>query len=339
MKNWWLIGLTIMWVLVVIAGVVWLRQNQPPGRENPEGGPVLDSGIGIQTKNPYLISSMKERDYDSVIVRERQVRETGGFVSYVVSFESDGLKQYALMNVPKGQRPENGWPVVVVSHGYIPPEQFSTENSYINTSAYYANAGFLVVKPDYRGHDKSEGEAGSLTARISYGVDVLNLVAGVGKMDEADEERIYMYGHSMGGDVTLRVMEVCPDCVRAATLWAPAVRDWPESYMYFARRNADTPERRERRERFQRELETLFTPEEYTLVSAYDNINLVTAPVIIQHGTNDESVPYEWGQMIAKKFEEYNKTYTFYSYAGDNHDIAGNWSTALNRDIEFFRAN
>ena len=337
--------MTLGWIAVVAAGVWWLTTRLRAEVLPDWGGTSTESGAEVRKTNPYLIRSMRERSYDSQIEIERRVRETGGFVSYVVSFFSDGLEEYALMNVPNpsagsGQgMPDNGWPVVVVNHGYIEPEVYSVENSYINTSAYFANAGFLVVKPDYRGHDKSEGEAGSLTSRINYAVDVMNLLAGVRKLDNADESRIYMYGHSMGGDVTLRVLEVCPNCVQAATLWAPAVRDFPESYMYFARRNADTPARRERRERFQRELAMLFTPQEYEQVSAFDNVNLVEAPVNIHHGTNDESVPYEWGQMVVGRFVENNKEHYFYSYPGDNHVIAGNWSTALNRDIELFQDN
>lgn len=286
--------------------------------------------------NPYLIKSLQSRSYDSDLITQRPVRETSRFTSSVVSFLSDGLKQYALINIPKGSTPNGGWPVVIVNHGYIEPEVYSVENSYINTSAYFANSGFLVVKPDYRGHDNSEGEAGSLTSRINYAVDVLNLLAGVKKLTYVNPNRIYMYGHSMGGDVTLRVLEVCPDCIKAATLWAPAVRDFPESYLYFTRRNPDTPERQARRARFQSELTSLFTPAEYDQISAFDNVNLVQVPVNIHHGTEDLSVPYEWGQKVAEKFAENNKTHYFYTYPGDNHDISGNWSTALNRDISLF---
>ena len=75
------------------------------------------------------------------------------------------------------------------------------------------------------------------------------------------------------------------------------------------------------------------------MVGVFDNVNLVEAPVNIHHGTNDESVPYEWGQMVVGRFVENNKEHYFYSYPGDNHDIAGNWSTALNRDIELFQDN
>ena len=329
MRKWWWLLIIPVFAATAIILPREKRSEMVPG----------ESTIQAQEINPYTIEGMKARTYDSDISRENLVRQTSGFTSYKISFESDRLKQYALMNVPKGASPEGGWPVVVVNHGYIEPLVYSTENSYINTSAYFADAGFLVVKPDYRGHDNSDGEAEGLLSRINYAVDVLNLLAGIRKLPEANEKQIFMYGHSMGGDVTLRVLEICPDCAAAATLWAPAVTEFPETFMYFARRgNTTDPTRTARLERRQRELTENFRPEEYTGASTFANTALVKVPTNIQHGTADESVPYEWGLALAEKFKENGLEHNFYSYSGDNHDIASNWGTALGRDIGLFRS-
>ncbi len=304
----------------------------------PSTTPAPSSQLPVS--NPYLIQSMKSRTYDSQIKTENRIRQTGGFTSYKVSYSSDGLKQFALMNVPHGNPPESGWPVVIVNHGHIEPSIYSTENSYINTSAYYANAGFLVLKPDYRGHADSQGDAEGLVSRINYAVDVLNLIAAVAKLDNADPGKIFMYGHSMGGDVSLRVMEICGTCIRAASLWAPAVADWPESFLYFSHRNTRSPDARRaaRHARRLQELQDMFTPDQYDQVSTFANVQSVQVPVIIHHATADQSVPYEWGQNLSQKFSQNNISHQFYSYPGDNHDIAANWSTALNRDIDLFKS-
>lgn len=293
----------------------------------------------VSNLNQYSIASMSQRSYDSDVKIEKKFSESARFSSFDVSFLSDGFKQYALLNVPKGDIPNGGWPVVVVNHGHIEPSIYSTQNSYINTSAYFANAGFLVVKPDYRGHGRSEGDADGLLSRINYGLDVINLIYGVKKMDNVNPKKIFMYGHSMGGDVTLRVMEACPECARAATLWAPAVSDWPESFLYFSRRRGTYPEptRMARLERRLNELKGNFDESEYDSISTLANVGLIQVPVNIQHGTADESVPYEWGVKLRDKFDAEKKEYNFYSYSNDNHDIARNWSVALNRDIELFR--
>lgn len=287
-----------------------------------------------QNDHPLSISAMKRMAFQSEIVLDKKVRETDKFVSNVVSYTSEGLKLYALMNVPKGIPPQGGWPVVIVNHGYIPPEKYSTENSYINTSGYFANAGFLVLKPDYRGHDRSNGQAGTLEARIAYGIDVLNLIAGIKNLSVANSENIFMYGHSMGGDVTLRVLEVCGGCVRAATLWAPAVADWPESSLYFSRRSDP-----DRLAKLQKQLSDFFNEDQYNQVSTIEQVSLVQVPIVIHHGTADESVPFAWGEHLRDVLVSQGKYVEFYDYPGDTHDIPKNWGIALSRDIKLFRDN
>lgn len=281
----------------------------------------------------YSIRSFREKVFaPSTIQTERLVRETTSFRSYVVSFVSDNLKQYALMNVPTQSAPQDGFPVVIVNHGYIDPDVYSTENSYINTSAYFAQNGFLVVKPDYRGHDQSEGEARKFFSRMDYALDVSTLLASLTTLPLANENKIFMYGHSMGGDVTLRLMEIS-DRITAATLWAPAVTDFPESHLYFTRKN-----RPEDLSRSRNEFESILKPDEYDAVSIIENVSLVNAPLLIHHGTRDESVPFSWGENLYSKLKAADKQVVFYSYQGDNHDIANNFTSALSRDVAFFRS-
>lgn len=326
---------------IVVGGVFLAAASWFAVTKYMQNSPAIDLGMvsgSVQKKqeNRYTIAGMRQRTFDSRILDKRQVRETSGFTSYVVSFVSEGYRQYALVNMPKGNVPDGGWPVVVVNHGYIDPKVYSTENSYINTSAYFANAGFAVFKPDYRGHNKSEGDSDHLVSRMGYAEDVLNLLAAIKKQPEINTERIYMYGHSMGGDVTLRVLEVCGKCVAAATLWAPAVTVWPDSVLHFLKNSNGDPKREERAERFMRELQEVFTEEDNIKVSTFENLRLIEVPINIHHGTADDSVPYGWGEALAAKLKELHRENYFYTYKADNHDIAQNWSTALRRDVELF---
>jgi len=287
----------------------------------------------VHLSNPYLINQMQARTYQSLITIGHQVKKTSTSTSYKVSFTSDELKEYALMIVPNSSLPPEGFPVVIVNHGHIVPKDYSTENSYINTSNYFANSGFLVLKPDFRGHDNSQGEADALTSRITYAVDVLNLLAGIKSLPQANSEKIFMYGHSMGGDVTLRVLEVCGTCVQAATLWAPAVTSWPDSFLYFVHGKNSNPDRYAS---MLLQLHQQFTPDQYTQVSTLDNLSLVKVPVNLHQGTADQSVPFTWGEKLAGKLKAVGVNYHFYVYENDNHDISNHWSEALARDVELF---
>jgi len=312
--------LLVIVVLVVIAGGIYWRQIE----KNPKI--VLDK----TDWHPYAIKKMMDKvNPEGRITIEKELTGQAGFSSYIVSYLSENLKQYSLMHVPRGTKPEDGWPVIIVNHGYINPKEFSTIDSYKNTSAYYANKGFLVLKPDYRGHDKSEGTPTQLIARNEYTVDVLNLVEAVKSIPDANADFIFLYGHSLGGDVALQVAEVSQK-IKGVSLWAPAVTYYPLSLTYFGKsHNANANY-------------NVMEAEELTMkygnqLSALDNINMIKTPIIIQHSVTDESVPFDWGKQLNDALVRNGKKSNLYSYAKDNHNIAGHWAEALNRDVEFFR--
>src|SRR5512147_1097929 len=157
--------------------------------------------------NPLEISAMRARDYPgSDIVIEDTLDPGVNYSRYYVSYQSEGLKIYALMTVPNGEKPVNGWPVIIFNHGYIPPNVYKTTERYVAYVDLIARSGYIVFKSDYRGHDRSEGQAGGVYTEPNYSVDVLNAVASVKRYPDADPNRIGMWGHSMGGYITLRSM-------------------------------------------------------------------------------------------------------------------------------------
>jgi alpha-beta hydrolase superfamily lysophospholipase len=105
---------------------------------------------------------------------------------------------------------------------------------------YFARNGYIVFKSDYRGHGESEGEAVGGYGSNAYTIDVLNAVASVKKLPEADPARIGMWGHSMGGHITLRVMVTTGD-VKAGVIWAGVVASYPELLTSWRRRAVSPP--------------------------------------------------------------------------------------------------
>src|SRR6266487_4650984 len=77
------------------------------------------------TLHPLQIEAMRAWAYPgSDIVIEKILDPGVNYSRYYVSYLSEGLKIYALMTVPNGDKPSTGWPVIVFNHGYIPPNVY-----------------------------------------------------------------------------------------------------------------------------------------------------------------------------------------------------------------------
>ena len=82
--------------------------------------------------SPLSIEYLRQQDYSgSELVIEQTLAPGSNYDRYYASYFSEGLKQYGLLTVPRGQRPESGWPVIIFNHGYIPPTQYKTTERYV----------------------------------------------------------------------------------------------------------------------------------------------------------------------------------------------------------------
>ncbi len=186
--------------LIIVALILWHpTKPQTPATISSTSPAASPSSLPSPTPFPLSIPSLQTRQYNaSNIHQESTVSSNGNFTSSIVSFMVDGLKEYALLNIPKSPRPKDGYPVVIIAHGYIDPKQYNTVTSYRATGDYFASQGYLVLKPDYRGNANSQVDNTALM-RFAYPVDVMTLLSSVKNIPEANPKKIYIWGHSMGG--------------------------------------------------------------------------------------------------------------------------------------------
>ena len=69
-------------------------------------------------------------------------------------------------------------------------------------------------------------------------MDILYLIEGVYSIPQADEKNIFLWGHSMGGEITLKALEISQK-VKSASLWAPVSASFPENQLYFIRKRKE----------------------------------------------------------------------------------------------------
>ena len=293
---------------------------------------------GTQTSHPLQIDAMRARDYPGSDIVVEAVLDPGvNYSRYYVSYLSDGLKIYALMTVPTGERPVTGWPVVIFNHGYISPDVYRTTERYIAYVDQIARSGYIVFRSDYRGHDRSEGTAGGVYTGPNYTIDVLNAVASVKRFPDADPQRIGMWGHSMGGYITLRSMVITGD-IKAGVIWAGVVAPYPD---LFTRWNAGarptTPSAGSWVYSLQQSYGSVAeNPGFWNSISANGYVRDLNGPIQLHHGTADVDVPWEFSQMLYDEMLEANQFAEFYTYEGDNHNISNYFNLAMQRTLEFF---
>ncbi len=282
--------------------------------------------------HPLSIEALRERKYSAgTITFLNSVPALEGLEAREFQYESDGNTVYGLIEKPIGKAPPGGWPVILLAHGYIPPNLYSTTKNYRLVTQYYAAGGFFVVKPDYRGHGRSTNRSRSPARTVDYTVDVMNLIAGLKMISDVDSENIFLYGHSMGGEIGLRIMTISND-LKGSTLWAPVTRDFPENTLYFLRK-------RNYKEAAQR-LELINTeipPEAHASITPNNYLDSINTPLIIHHGSADESVPFNWSQPFRQRLDAAGVPYTFYEYPGENHNISKSFYKVMTIDMEFFR--
>src|SRR3990167_2025049 len=145
------IGLLVVSALLLVGVVSVRKSGNNPSLENP--GTVIQPSQQQEDVHPLQIADMRKKEYPgSEITIERDLASGSNYRQYLASYRSEGLKIYALLTVPQGNQPVGGWPVIIFNHGYIQPEHYRTTEKYVAYIHAFAKSGYIVLKPDYRGH-------------------------------------------------------------------------------------------------------------------------------------------------------------------------------------------
>jgi dienelactone hydrolase len=336
------VSLIISAMLLVGCG----RQDTTPVQFTPTETlpqPTVTLTISPQpTVSPTPAVTSTPDPYRGMTIADLQARSYGGddlaivspmdsppeFTRALFRYPSDGLEIYGFMNVPKGEGP---FPVVLVLHGFVNTSTYQTLGYTRPYADAFAREGFLVLHPNYRNHPPSQN--GPDPFRVGYAIDVLNLLAlvrrqggMVGPLVDADPERIGIFGHSMGGGITIRVVTVDPD-VDAAVLYGAMSGDEKKNYeRVLAWTNG---------EQGRTEYET--DDADLVRISPIYHYEDIQTPLSVHHGDADPTVPPEWSTELCEKMQALGKRIECFNYPGQVHIFSGESNRLLiERAVEFF---
>lgn len=289
-----------------------------------EAKPVL---LNDAVSHPVTIPAQRARRYPGGVIKvEQEIGEQGGYRLSRISYPSDGLHINALMATPSSPRPVFGYPAVILVHGYITPAAYrTTGREYISYMAALARRGYVVIKPDLRGHGQSWGIANGAYYDPGYAADVLNLAGSLEHYSPVDGGLISLLGHSMGGYVALEAAVVEPQRFKAAVLAAPAAGELGDMYYHWqARSELDNPQALAARKR----LLDLFgdprgNPGFWSGVSPLNYLGSLQTAVQIHHGLADSVVPPRFSEQLHAALTRNHRTVELFTYPGAGHAPAG----------------
>lgn len=336
--------LILVIAVITIWSILFSRQKVPDNNQEA----VIERVQSILPKSfkndqfyPMTIPYLREREYDSELTNISEFSRNTSYTAYTASYNSDGFRVNGYLTIPNSEGPH---PAIVFIHGYIPPTVYKTTQNYTNYVDYFARNGFVVFKPDLRGHDTSEGDAFGAYNSGDYIIDTLNAYSALQKHEAVNEKAVGLWGHSMGGNVTFRSF-VAKQNIPAVVIWAGAVYTYEDMQLFGIDDNSYRPPvDNTKRDKYRQELRAAhgaFNKEDefWQTVVPTNYLEGVSGNIQIHHAIDDTVVDIGYSRNL-KSLLENNPTISIdvreYSSGGHNI-IAPAYDTAMQESVQFFK--
>ena len=308
-----------------------------PGSEDPED-PEPEEGERVREVS---VPGLAEQRHRGDRLRLGAVRErTAAYTSYDVTYRSRsttrrGEESYTIsgvVNVPTGRGP---FPAVVLAHGYIDPAYYVRGQGMTRERGYLAARGYVALHVDYRNHAESDDDPDYQNRmRLGYSADVINAVKALRRSSDVPvaDERIALFGRSMGGGVILKVLAAAPGLVRAAAPWASVSSLEADNYRQFMQDPEDVGVRDDLERRYGTPAQN---PRFWRANSSRPYFGGITEPVLLVHGRFDDTCPPRWASSTQRALRRAGVDSDLQWYE-DGHAFGPAFNAAMDRTVRFF---
>ncbi|MGC1459013.1 MAG: S9 family peptidase [Steroidobacteraceae bacterium] len=277
----------------------------------------------------YYLFDRKSRHLDAILVLRSELEGVKLASVKSVSYPGDdGVMVPAYLTLPPGQESARGLPAIVLPHG---GPSARDEWGFDWLSQYFANRGYAVLQPEFRGSagfgDAWFQQNGFRSWRVAIG-DVLSAGRWLVREGIADPTRLGIVGWSYGGYAALQSAVVDPSLFRAVVAIAP-VTDLSELVD-------------ERRGWSDYEIVKAFVGEgPHTHEgSPIEHASSFKVPVLLLHGTLDRNVAYRQSERMAEKLKSAGAHVDLVTFADLDHQLEDSAarSDLLQRSDAFLQA-
>ncbi len=179
----------------------------------------------------------------------------------------------------------------MLAHGYIDPAIYVRGQGMTRERGYLASRGYIALHVDYRNHAESDDDPDyQLRMRLGYSADVINAVKALRTSTDVPvaDDRIALFGRSMGGGVILKALVAEPGLVQAAAPWASVSSLESENFDQFQRGDPTDSALTDRYGLPEQ------NPTFWLANSSRPYFDRITEPVLLVHGRFDVTCPPRW---------------------------------------------
>lgn len=327
--------------MLVAGGCSGAEETEPADAASPSATASSSAPATLTPSSrphPVSLPALFEKDFDGRGLRlEGEIARTDAYVQHTVTYRSGRLRISGVLSVPHGKGP---FPALVLAHGYIDPDVYQNGQGMRRERDRLARAGYVVLHTDYRHHGRSSKDPSiERDLRLGYTEDVVNAVHALRRTTRVpvDDGRIGLVGRSMGGGVVYNVLAAQPGLVDAAVVFAPVSSLAAENFDRWVR--PDPGRSGLARTLIRRYGDPADGGRVWREVSPRTYFNRITEPVLIHHGTSDDSCPIRWSRQTTRALEAAGVDVRLRVYAGEEHAFGPQWPLSMDRTVAFLERN
>lgn len=282
-----------------------------------DGQRLLVLGRAPDDPGVYFLLDRTTREMAIIAVRQQGLPPEQLAVTSAVTYKArDGIDIPAYLTLPKG-REAKGLPLIILPHGG--PYGVRDRLEYDAEVQFFANRGYAVLQPNYRGsggYGTEYGDAGMGQIGRAMQDDLDDGMDWLVRDGTVDPGRVCVVGTSYGGYAAMWAVTRNPERYRCAASFA-GVADWRAMLKYDRRYlTKEANARWQARVTGEGELDL-------DGVSPTQQAARITRPILIAHGEDDSNVPISQSTRLVAALKAAGRSdYEYVAYKKEGHGFS-----------------